>query len=244
LNDTEGKDEMARLYAGTSGYAYPAWKPVFYPADLPASRFLQHYATRLTCVEINYTFHHMPSLRTLESWVRATPPGFQFALKAHRRITHTHRLGEGARESLEFFLGTLGPLREAGRLGPVLVQLPPSLRADLGRLARFLDLLPPEVRFAFEFRDASWFTEEVYDLLRAHGASLCVADAEALAVPDVVTADHAYYRLRRPGYDDLALRRLRRRADVLVAEGRDVFLMFKHEEDAGGAFDAERLLAA
>lgn len=235
---------MARLYAGTSGYAYPAWKPGFYPADLPASRFLQHYASRLTCVEINYTFHHMPSWRTLESWVRATPPGFVFALKAHRRITHTHRLGEGSRESLEFFLGTLGPLRDAGRLGPVLVQLPPSLRADLDRLARFLDLLPMDVRFAFEFRDASWFTEEAFDLLRAHGASLCVADAEGLAVPDVVTADHAYYRLRRPGYDDLALRRLRRRADVLLGEGRDVFLLFKHEADAGGALDAERILAA
>jgi uncharacterized protein YecE (DUF72 family) len=95
-------DEVANLYAGTSGYAFPAWKPVFYPADLPASRFLQHYASRLSCVEINYTFQHMPSLRTLESWVRATPPGFVFALKAHRRITHTHRLGEGAREPLEY----------------------------------------------------------------------------------------------------------------------------------------------
>jgi uncharacterized protein YecE (DUF72 family) len=235
---------MARLYAGTSGYAYPAWKPGFYPADLPASRFLQHYATRLSCVEINYTFRHMPSLRTLESWVRATPPGFMFALKAHQRITHTHRLGEGAREPLEYFLGTLGPLREAGRLGPVLVQVPPSLRADLDRLARFLDQLPADVRFAFEFRDASWFTDEVYDLLRARGAALCVADTESLAVPDVVTADHTYYRLRRPGYDDVALRLLRRRADVLLADGRDVFMLFKHEEDAGGAVDAERLLAA
>jgi uncharacterized protein YecE (DUF72 family) len=235
---------MAKLYAGTSGYAYPAWKPGFYPADVPASRFLQHYATRLTCVEINYTFRHMPSLRTLESWVRATPPGFMFALKAHQRITHTHRLGERAREPLEYFLGTLGPLREAGRLGPVLVQVPPSLRADIDRLARFLDQLPADVRFAFEFRDASWFTDEVYDLLRARGAALCVADTESLVAPDVVTADHTYYRLRRPGYDDLALQRLRRRADVLLADGRDVFMLFKHEEDAGGAVDAERLLAA
>jgi uncharacterized protein YecE (DUF72 family) len=126
----------------------------------------------------------------------------------------------------------------------VLIQLPPSLRADLDRLARFLDLLPADTRFAFEFRHATWFTEEVFDLLRAHGASLWVADAEELAVPDVVTADYVYYRLRRPRYDDLALRRLRGRADVLLSGGHDVFMLFKHEDDAGGALEAERVLAA
>lgn len=236
--------DVASLYAGTSGYAYPAWKPGFYPGDLSASHFLEHYARRLTCVEINYTFRHMPSQKTLASWVTATPPGFVFALKAHQRITHTYRLKEGARDSLEYFLGTLRPLRDAGRLGPVLLQLPPNLRLDRERLAAFLELLPRDTRFSFEFRDASWFTEEVYDLLRAHNASLCVAEAENLVVPDVTTADFAYYRLRKPPYDDLAIRRLRRRADRLVAEGRDVFVLFKHEEDPGGALEAERLLAA
>jgi uncharacterized protein YecE (DUF72 family) len=235
---------MARLYAGTSGYAYPAWKPAFYPEDLPAARFLQHYATRLTCVEINYTFRRTPSQKTLESWIAATPTGFTFAMKAHQRVTHTHRLKEGAREPLEFFLASLAPLRDAGRLGPVLLQLPPNLRLDRDRLARFLDWLPRDTRFAFEFRDASWFTEEVYDLLRAHDASLCVADAEGLAVPDVPTASFAYYRLRNPPYDEPALRRLRGRSEELLGEGRDVFLLFKHEDDAGGALEAERILAA
>ncbi len=235
---------MARLYAGTSGYAYPAWKPVFYPEGLPASRFLEHYASRLTCVEINYTFRHTPAKKTLDAWVAATPPGFVFAMKAHQRVTHTHRLKEGAREPMEFFLGALAPLREAGRLGPVLLQLPPNLRLDLARLARFLEWLPGDTRFAFEFRDASWFTEEVYDLLRAHDAALCVAEAENLTVPDVPTASFAYYRLRKPPYDELALRRLRRRSDALLAGGRDVYLVFKHEEDAGGALEAERVLAA
>jgi uncharacterized protein YecE (DUF72 family) len=237
-------EEMAKLYAGTSGYAYPAWKPGFYPDDLPASRFLQHYATRLTCVEINYTFRHMPSEKTVEGWARATPPGFAFALKMHQRVTHMNRLKEGARESLDYFLAALGPLREAGRLGPVLVQLPPNLHADQDRLARFLDWLPAGTRFALEFRHTSWFTEDVYRLLRAHDVALCAADAEELQVPDVVTAGFAYYRLRRPGYDELALRRLRRRADELVAGGRDVYALFKHEEDPGGALEAERLLAA
>jgi uncharacterized protein YecE (DUF72 family) len=235
---------MARLYAGTSGYAYPAWKPGFYPRDVPAARFLEHYASRLTCVEINYTFRHTPAQKTLESWVAATPPGFLFALKAHQRITHTHRLKEGAQDSLRYFLSAVKPLREAGRLGPVLLQLPPNLRLDLDRLARFLDLLPGDTRFAFEFREASWFTEEVYDLLRAHDAALCVADAEELTVPDVVTAGFAYYRLRRPPYDDPALRHWRSRSEDLMRESRDVYVLFKHEEDAGGALEAQRLLAA
>ena len=234
---------MATLYAGTSGYAYPAWKPGFYPDDVPATRFLQHYASRLNCVEINYTFRHMPSEKTLTSWVAATPPGFMFVLKAHQAITHRNRLKEGAREPLEYFLGTLAPLRDAGRLGPVLLQLPPNFKLDRDRLEGFLGLVPRDVRFAFEFREPSWFHEDVYALLREHNASLCVAESEDLAAPDVVTADFAYYRLRKPPYDEPALARLRRRAEELTGGGRDVYVLFKHEDDAGGALEAERLLA-
>lgn len=235
---------MATLYAGTSGYAYPAWKPRFYPEGLPAARFLRHYAERLNCVEINYTFRHAPSEKTLVSWVEATPPGFVFALKMHQRVTHTHRLKETAREALEYFVDSLGPLRAAGRLGPVLLQLPPTLKADLERLRRFLDLLPGDLRFAFEFRDRSWFNDDVFAVLREHDAALCVAEAEQLAAPDEVTTDFAYYRLRKPPYDEPALARLRRRVDELTRGGRDVYVLFKHEEDAGGALEAERLLAA
>lgn len=235
---------MAALYAGTSGYAYPSWKPDFYPEDVPSTRFLSHYARRLNCVEINYTFRHMPSEKTVKSWIGSTPPGFQFAVKAHQGITHRNRLKEGAREPMEYFLRTLEPLREAGRLGPVLLQLPPNLKLDLGRLAGFLEVLPRDLRFAFEFRDESWFRDEVYELLREHGASLCVAESEELQVPDVVTAGFVYYRLRKPPYDEHALARLRSRAGELLHDGRDVYLVFKHEEDAGGALEAERLLAA
>ena len=235
---------MATLFAGTSGYAYPAWKPGFYPEDVPATRFLEHYASRLNCVEINYTFRHMPSEKALSSWVAATHPGFVFVIKAHQAITHRNRLKEGAREPLEHFLETLRPLRDAGRLGPVLLQLPPNLKLDLGRLEVFLDLLPSDLRFAFEFREGSWFREEVYALLRDHNVSLCVAEAEQLVVPDVVTADFVYYRMRKPPYDERDLARLRRRSDELTGGGRDVFVLFKHEEDAGGAHEAERLLLA
>ena len=132
---------MASLYAGTSGFAYPAWKPEFYPADVAASRFLEHYAGRLNCVEINYTFRRTPQRSTLEAWAQGTPPGFVFAVKAHQRITHVARLLD-AGEPTAYFLTSLEPLRAAGKLGPVLFQLPPYLHLDLPRLAAFLDLLP------------------------------------------------------------------------------------------------------
>lgn len=235
---------MATLYAGTSGFAYPAWKPEFYPEKLPAARFLEHYAGRLNCVEINYTFRHMPSAKTVAAWVASTPPGFAFAVKAHQSITHVKRLKEEAREPAEFFLSTLRPLHEAGRLGPVLLQLPPNLKLDLPRLERFFEVLPGDVRFAVEFRHASWFVPEVYELLSRRNAALCVAESETLTVPDVVTADFVYYRLRKPDYDEAAIARLRRRSRELLGDGRDVYLLFKHEEDAGGAVDAERMLAA
>ena len=231
------------LYAGTSGFAYPAWKPGFYPAKLPAARFLEHYATRLNCVEINYTFRRMPAASTLQTWVELTPPGFAFVVKAHQQITHFRRLKDAA-EPTAAFLSALEPLRGAGRLGPVLFQLPPQLRLDLERLEAFLALLPPDSRYAFEFRDASWFVDDVYALLGRHGAALCVAESEKLQVPDVVTAGFAYYRLRKPVYEQVDLDGVVARSRELVGEGRDVYVVFKHEDDPTGALYAERVLGA
>jgi uncharacterized protein YecE (DUF72 family) len=231
-----------RLFAGTSGFAYPSWKPAFYPQKLPASRFLEHYSGRLDCVEINYTFRRTPSESTLENWIRATPDGFAFAIKAHQRITHMLRLrdaGDAARD----FLRAVEPLRTAGRLGAVLFQLPPGLHADRDRLASFLADLPEEGRFAFEFRHESWFTEETYALLRERDAALCVAESEALEVPDVATASFCYYRYRRPDYGEADMSRIAARASDLLAQGRDVYAVFKHEDDPQGALHAERLLA-
>ncbi|HJW75693.1 MAG TPA: DUF72 domain-containing protein [Thermoleophilia bacterium] len=234
---------MATLYAGTSGFAYPAWKPGFYPAKLPAARFLEHYASRLNCVEINYTFRRMPAATTLSTWVDLTPEGFLFVVKAHQQITHFRRLKD-AGEPTQAFLASLQPLREAGKLGPVLFQLPPQLKLDLERLEAFLALLPPGLRYAFEFRDASWFVEDVYSMLRQRGAALCVAESEKLQVPDAVTAGFTYYRLRKPTYDDADLDGVVARSRELLADDRDVFVLFKHEEDPTGALYAERILAA
>ncbi|MGA3017087.1 MAG: DUF72 domain-containing protein [Bryobacteraceae bacterium] len=232
---------MATLYAGTSGFAYPAWKPGFYPARLPAKQFLNHYAQRLNCVEINYTFRRLPSASTLQSWVEATPPGFVFAVKANQRITHILRL-KNAAEATALFLKMIDPLRSARRLGPILFQLPPQLKCDQALLRDFLELLPPDLRCAFEFRHTSWLVEPVYEQLRRRNMALCLAESEKLEVPKVITADFVYYRLRKPEYTEADLDAIAAGARELLAAGRDLYLMFKHEETPEGALHAERLL--
>jgi len=232
---------MARLFAGTSGFAYAQWKPGFYPAKLPNAKFLEHYAGRLNSVEINYTFRHMPAAKTLESWVAATPPGFLFALKGHMRITHILRLRNAA-EATQVFLRAIDPLRAARRLGPVLFQLPPQMKCDLDVLAAFLEVLPDDLRYAFEFRHASWLVDDVYRLLEGRNISLCVAESEKFEVPEVITADFVYYRLRKPEYTAEDIDAIAARAQGLLEQGKDLFLMFKHEETPEGALHAEEVL--
>ena len=231
---------MATLYAGTSGFAYPNWKPAFYPPKLAAKDFLTHYATRLNCVEINYTFRRLPAPATLAKWVEATPPGFMFALKANMRITHILRL-KNAEQATELFFKMIDPVRTARRLGPVLFQLPPQMKCDLELLRNYLELLPDGLRYAFEFRNTSWLTEAVYGELRGRNISLCVAESERLEVPEVITADFVYYRLRKPDYTAADIEAFAARARELLATGRDLYLMFKHEETPEGALNAEAL---
>jgi uncharacterized protein YecE (DUF72 family) len=232
---------MATLYSGTSGFAYAAWKPGFYPAKLASKNFLKHYAERLNCVEINYTFRRLPSASTLENWVEATRPGFVFAVKANQRITHILRLKD-AGEATELFLRMIDPLRTARRLGPILFQLPPFLKCDVELLRDYLALLPEGMRYAFEFRHASWLTEPVYEELRRRNVSLCVAESEKLEVPEVVTADFVYYRLRKPDYSEADVDGFVGRARELLEAGKDLYLMFKHEETPEGALNAEMVL--
>lgn len=233
---------MPQLYAGASGFAYPAWKPEFYPQKLPQARFLEHYATRLNSVEINYTFRRSASASTLAKWRDTTPEGFRFSVKAHQRITHFARLKAEAAEPTEFFLRSIEPLRAAGRLGAVLFQLPPNMKLDLERLRSFLQLLPGGIRATFEFRHESWFEEAVYAVLRDHNAALCQAESDELTVPEIVTADFVYMRLRKTAYDEADRLAIRGKVEGLLAAGKDVFLYFKHEETPEGALYAEQLL--
>jgi uncharacterized protein YecE (DUF72 family) len=232
---------MATLFAGTSGFAYPAWKPAFYPAKLPARQFLAYYSERLNCVEINYTFRRLPAASTLEAWVAATRSGFVFAVKANMRITHILRL-KNAERATDVFLKAIDPLRTSRRLGPVLFQLPPNLKCDIAVLRDYLALLPEGMRYVFEFRHESWLTEAVYDELRRRNVALCLAESEKLEIPEVVTADFVYYRLRKPDYTEADVDAFAARAKELLATGRDLYLMFKHEESPEGALNAELLM--
>jgi uncharacterized protein YecE (DUF72 family) len=233
---------MPQLYAGTSGFAYPQWKPRFYPEDLPQKKFLEYYAGRLNAVEINYTFRRLPAAATLESWVTATPACFLFCLKAHMKITHVLRL-KNADEFTGIFLRAIDPLRSARRLGPVLFQLPPQMRCDTGLLGAFLRLLPDDIRFDFEFRHESWLNEEIYELLRQRNVCVCLAESEKLEVPRVVTSDFVYFRLRKPEYTPGDLEEISAETRRLLGENKDLFVFFKHEDTPEGALYAEELIA-
>lgn len=233
---------MPSLFAGTSGFAYPSWKPDFYPPKLASKDFLRHYATRLNAVEINYTFRQLPKATTLEKWVEATGDGFSFACKAHQRITHFNRLKPG--EFNELFFKAIDPLRATRRLGPVLFQLPPNFKADVELLRGFVAGLPDDIRCAFEFRNQSWLVDEVYRLLESRGVALCLAESEKFEVPEVITADFVYVRLRKEDYSEPERAEIAARVKRLLADGRDVYCFFKHEDTPAGAFYAEELLQA
>src|SRR5690349_4911610 len=233
---------MGRLFAGTSGWAYPQWKPDFYPPKLAAAKFLGYYASQLNSVELNYTFRRFPAEKLMAGWIASTPAAFKFAVKAHQNITHVKRLKD-AEEWTSRFLASLRPLQAAGKLGPVLFQLPPFLRCDLPRLKNFLSHLPRDTRVAFEFRHESWFTSGVFEALREVNAALCQAESEKLQTPAVQTADFTYFRLRKQSYSANHRAELARQA-LRLAEAGDVFTYFKHEDTPEGALYAEQLLAA
>jgi len=229
------------LYAGTSGFAYPSWKPRFYPADLASKKFLEYYATRLNSVEINYTFRRLPAESTLENWIKATPEGFLFSPKAHQRITHIERL-RGAVDFTSVFLRSIDPLRATHRLGPILFQLPPYFRRDDAVLGDFLKSLPDDLRYSFEFRHESWLNDDVYALLKRYNVALCWAESEKMEIPEVTTADFAYFRLRKPEYSPEERQVILRSVRAILARNQDVFTFFKHEETPDGALNAEELL--
>jgi uncharacterized protein YecE (DUF72 family) len=234
---------MARLFAGTSGFAYPSWKPRFYPEKLPSKKFLEYYSSRLNAVEINYTYRRLPAASTLSGWVEATQPDFLFAPKAHMRITHILKLKDTG-EFTGVFLSSIDPLRSARRLGPILFQLPPTLHCDPSLLAGFLAQLPPDLRYTFEFRHASWLADPVYKLLSDRNIALCAAESEKLETPEVITADFIYYRLRKPEYSPEDRKRIAAAAQRMLGDGKDVFLFFKHEDTPDGALYAEEILKA
>lgn len=230
------------MYVGCSGWAYASWKPGFYPARVSSKKFLEYYATQLNSVEVNYTFRSLPSAATVEGWLAQTGPEFRFSFKAPQRITHIKRLKDCG-EALAQFAESIAPVEQAGRLGLVLFQLPPNLKADLERLGAFLNEAKGlRLRMAFEFRHPTWFEAATWKALENAGAAVCVAESDELETPDMVTTDFSCYRLRRSEYPAQRLAQVADRLTERAARG-DVFAYFKHEDEPTGALRASKVLA-
>ena len=229
------------ILVGTSGYNYPEWKGSFYPSDLPTAKMLPYYASKFHTVEINYSFYRMPTSKIVAGWAAQVPAGFRFTLKAPKRITHDKRLRAAeVADSLHAFVSVAGEL--GPRLGALLFQLPPNFKKDLPLLSEFLNLLPPKVTAAFEFRNDSWLSDDVYDALRARNIALCIADSEKRETPAMATADYAYFRLRDEGYQDADISRWTESVKDLGGKCSDVFVYFKHEDEGKGAAFGQQMI--
>lgn len=227
-----------RLWVGTSGYSYKEWKGTFYPDGLAEKAMLQFYGRHFATVEINNSFYRMPSSSLLARWSEEVPKEFAFVLKAPRRITHEKRLKD-TKDDISFFLKAASVL--ADKLGPLLFQLPPYSKKDLPRLRDFLSLLPPGCRVALEFRHASWFTDDVYEALRSHGAALCLADTDdEEQTPLIPTTSWGYLRLRRQDYLDMDLIAWAKK--VQQQPWNEAFVFFKHEDEGKGPKLAKRFI--
>jgi uncharacterized protein YecE (DUF72 family) len=227
---------------GCSGWSYEHWRGVVYPAKGSASRWLELYAASLDTVEVNATFYRLPDASVVARWAQVTPPGFSFAVKTSRYLTHVKRLRDVG-PGFERLATRIEPLHEAGKLGPLLWQLPQTFHRDDARLAEALEGLPPG-RHAFEFRHESWFDEDVYRMLRRHRAALVVADrAPKRPTPWVETTTWSYVRLHRGHARDGSYGRdaLRRLADRIRRASGDVYVYFNNDWQ-GFAFANARTL--
>ena len=219
-----------RLNAGTSGYSYKEWKGPFYPERLPSREMLRFYAERLPAVEINNTFYRMPRTEVLSSWADQVPEHFRFSIKASRRITHFKRLKDVDDET-EYLLRVTSTLGE--RLGVVLFQLPPNMKADPARLESFLELLPEDLPAAFEFRHESWRDDKIEKALADRNLALCVSDSpDTPASAPLPAASWGYLRLRRESYTRADLAGWAQR--IQTHGWNEAFVFFKHEDEAAG----------
>jgi uncharacterized protein YecE (DUF72 family) len=233
-----------RIRIGTSGWYYLHWRGHLYPEKLPTARFLQHYSEAFSTVELNNSFYHLPREEAFAGWREATPPGFLFAVKASRYLTHLKRLLE-PEEPLERLLSRARLLDQ--KLGPILYQLPPRFAPDLSRLQRFLGALPHGYRHVVEFRDERWFQPAIYEAIRERGVALCVYDRGGKASPSEMTAPFTYVRFHGPGkghegnYPEYDLASWAEKVKGWAAEGRDVYCYFNNDPGGHAVRNALRL---
>ena len=236
--------EPELLHIGTSGWHYKHWRGPFYPEDLPDEDLLKHYLKYFHTAETNNTFYQLPEKETFTRWRYSVPDSFIFSVKASRYITHMKKLKDPEQPLANFFTG----IKELGeKLGPILFQLPPRWHLNIERLRGFLRALPEGHRYAFEFRDESWFEKQTEEALRDRGAAFCMYDFEHRESPHSVTTDFVYVRLHGPDgayqgkYDDQTLKRWAKDLSSWVNDGKDVFCYFDNDEKGYAAQNALRL---
>ncbi|MBD3272008.1 MAG: DUF72 domain-containing protein [Elusimicrobia bacterium] len=237
---------MKGIHIGTSGWHYKHWHDVFYPAEIQDESMLRYYCGNFKTVEINNSFYHLPKSKTLKAWHTAVPDGFVFAVKASRYITHMKKL-KNCSEPVKKFLNRVETLRD--KMGPVVFQLPPRWSKNPERLEEFLSIFPSNHRFAFEFRDGSWFASEIYDLLAEYNAAFCIYDFNRRSSPREITADFVYLRLHGPdgayrgSYSASYLSELAGEIKGWAEGNREVFCYFDNDQKGYAAENARQLQA-
>lgn len=227
------------IHIGLSGYSYKPWVGRFYPEETKPDAFLSYYGTRYDTVEMDGTWYRMPSEKAVETWLANTPERFWFVPKAHRDITHRARMKPESYGSMKFMLERLAPMAKLGRLGPMLVQLPPNLKRDDERLTAFLNGIPQGQRYAFEFRNDTWNCAEVREILQRANAAWVGSETDEADLVHHDTADFWYVRLRKTSYDETALKTW---AEKFLASERECFVFCKHEDEGAPWEWADRLL--
>ena len=234
----------ARIHIGTSGWHYRHWVGKFYPAGLPASRMFEFYQQHFDTVELNNSFYGLPTVEAFAAWRDAAPANFIFAVKGSRFLTHNKKLKE-PEQALQNLLPRAEVLGK--KLGPILFQLPPRWKVNVDRLETFLRALPQYHRYAFEFREPSWNTPAVYDVLRRHNASYCIHELAGFQTPIEITANFTYIRLHGPGgkyqgcYTGEALRLWATRIASWRSALNAVYIYFDNDDSSYAARNALEL---
>ena len=232
------------IHIGTSGWSYDHWKKIYYPEDLKSPKWLNFYSQTFSTVEINNTFYHMPSEAAVKNWYKQVSDEFQFSIKASRYITHVKRLKD-CKENVDLLHERLRDLKE--KLGPILVQLPPSFKLNKERLVEFISYLKKDQLYVFEFRDPSWFIEDIYKLLRKHNIAFCITDLKEHKSPEIITADFTYLRLHGPlkayqgSYGKIGIHNWKKKLEKWNDKVA-VYCYFDNDEKAFAIKDAKHLL--
>lgn len=232
------------VHIGTSGWNYKHWLGRFYPEKFPAKDMLDFYSHHFNTVELNNSFYHLPSFESLRTWRKTVPESFVLAVKGSRFITHMKKL-KAPKTSTRKFFSRVKHLED--KLGPILFQLPPHWTVNIERLSVFLERLPNEYRYAFEFREPSWFTDEIYKLLKKHHAALCIYHMSGYDSPAEITANFVYLRFHGAhstyggSYSKSQLRLWAKRIRAWQADGKEVFVYFNNDPEAHAVYNAKTL---